>query len=311
LSFMENITMADKVTILANPAAAQPNRPFWDRMRGSDAWDWAQVAGRHLLLLPLTLMFVFPWFWMITTSLKSPEQILQFPPQWIPNPISFRAYPEAFADAQMLLYGRNTLFLCVVNVIGAVISNSLVAYGFSRIRWPGREVVFIGVLATMMLPYQVRMVPLYIIFSKMNWVNTYLPLIVPTYFASPFFIFMLRQFFRTIPDDLTDAARIDGASELRILWSIFIPLVKPAIAVIGLFEFIGNWNAFLEPLIYLNDTQLWTLTLGILGLRMQYGLSNYATIMAAICMALAPIVILFFLTQRTFIEGIALTGLKG
>jgi multiple sugar transport system permease protein len=122
---------------------------------------------------------------------------------------------------------------------------------------------------------------------------------------------MLRQFFRTIPDDLTDAARIDGASEFRILWSIFIPLVRPAIAVIALFEFIGNWNAFLEPLIYLNNNKLWTLTLGILGLRMQYGLSNYATIMAAICMALAPIVVLFFLTQRTFIEGIALTGLKG
>jgi ABC-type glycerol-3-phosphate transport system permease component len=303
--------MADKVTSLPNLIAARENRPLKDRLRGTPLWEWGQTIGRHLLLAPLTILFLFPWFWMITTSLKSPEQILVFPPQWIPNPASLKAYPEAFADAQMLLYGRNTLFLCIVNVIGAVLSNCLVAYGFSRIRWPGRDIVFWGVLATMMLPYQVRMVPLYIVFAKLNWVNTYLPLTVPTYFGSAFFIFMLRQFFRTIPDDLTDAARIDGASELRILWSIFVPLVKPAIAVIALFEFIGNWNAFLEPLIYLNDSKLWTLTLGILGLRMQYGLSNYATIMAAICMALAPIVILFFLTQRTFIEGIALTGLKG
>jgi multiple sugar transport system permease protein len=262
-------------------------------------------------LAPLTILFLFPWYWMITTSLKTPEQILQFPPQWIPNPITFKAYPEAFFDASMLLYGRNTLFLCVVNVFGAVLSNSLVAYGFARIQWPGRDLLFIGVLATMMLPYQVSMVPLYIIFNELNWINTYLPLTVPTYFASPFFIFMLRQFFRTIPDDITDAARIDGASELRILWSIFMPLVKPALAVVALFEFIGNWNSFLGPLIYLTDEKLWTLTLGIQSLRMHYGLSNYATIMAAVFISLLPIVILFFFAQRTFIEGIALTGLKG
>lgn len=304
--------MADNVTSLQSAAVARRQaQPLEDRLRRTRAWKWSVSFSKHLLLLPLTIMFLFPWYWMITTSLKTPEQILQFPPQWIPNPITFQAYPEAFFDASMLLYGRNTLFLCVVNVIGAVLSNSLVAYGFARIRWPGREIVFIGVLATMMLPYQVSMVPLYIIFNKLNWVNTYLPLTVPTYFASPFFIFMLRQFFRTIPDDITDAARIDGANELRILWSIFMPLVKPALAVVALFEFIGNWNSFLGPLIYLSDEKLWTLTLGIQGLRMHYGLSNYATIMAAVFISLVPIVILFFFTQRTFIEGIALTGLKG
>lgn len=285
--------------------------PWEDRLRRMRWWRWGTDLSKHLLLLPLTLMFLFPWYWMITTSLKTPDQILQFPPQWVPNPITFKAYPEAFFDASMLRYGLNTLFLCVVNVIGAVLSNSLVAYGFARIRWPGREAMFLGVLATMMLPYQVSMVPLYIIFSKLNWLNTYLPLTVPTYFAAPFFIFMLRQFFRTIPDDITDAARIDGAGELRILWSIFIPLVKPALAVVALFEFIGNWNSFLGPLIYLSDEKLWTLTLGIMGLRMHYGLSNYATIMAAVFISLLPIVVLFFFTQRTFIEGITLTGLKG
>jgi len=282
-----------------------------DQLRGTWLWQLGVALSRHLLLLPLTIVFLFPWFWMITTSLKTPDQILQFPPQWIPSPVTFQAYPEAFFDASLLLYGRNTLILCLFNVLGAVLSNCLVAYGFARLRWPGRDALFLGVLATMMLPYQVSMIPLYIIFNRMNWVNTYLPLIVPTYFASPFFIFMLRQFFRTIPDDFTDAARIDGASELRILWSIFVPLVKPAIAVVALFEFISNWNSFLGPLIYLTDESMWTLTLGIMGLRMHYGLSNYAVIMAAIFLSLIPVVVLFFLTQRTFIEGIALTGLKG
>jgi multiple sugar transport system permease protein len=304
--------MAEQATGLQGARVlAGHDQPIQDRLRRTRGWRWGINFSKHLLLAPLTILFLFPWYWMITTSLKTPEQILQFPPQWIPNPITFKAYPEAFFDASMLLYGRNTLFLCVVNVIGAVLSNSLVAYGFARINWPGRDWLFIGVLATMMLPYQVSMVPLYIIFNELNWVNTYLPLTVPTYFASPFFIFMLRQFFRTIPDDITDAARIDGASELRILWSIFMPLVKPALAVVALFEFIGNWNSFLGPLIYLTDEQLWTLTLGIQGLRMHYGLSNYATIMAAVFISLLPIVILFFFAQRTFIEGIALTGLKG
>jgi multiple sugar transport system permease protein len=304
--------MADNVTSLPRtPAPIQRKQSVENSLRPARVRGWVVSLAKHLMLLPLTLLFLFPWYWMITTSLKTPDQILQFPPQWIPNPITFKAYPEAFFDASMLLYGRNTLFLCVLNVIGAVLSNSLVAYGFARIRWPGREVMFIGVLATLMLPYQVSMVPLYIIFSQLNWVNTYLPLIVPTYFANAFFIFMLRQFFRTIPDDITDAAHIDGASEFKILWSIFMPLVKPALAVVALFEFIGNWNSFLGPLIYLSDEKLWTLTLGIMGLRMHYGLSNYATIMAAVFISLVPIVVLFFFTQRTFIEGIALTGLKG
>jgi len=272
---------------------------------------WAAELGKHLLLLPLTILFLFPWFWMITTSLKTPEQILRFPPQWIPDPVTFRAYPQAIFDASMLKYGLNTLFLCVVNVIGAVVSNTLVAYSFARIRWPGRDIMFIGVLATMMLPYQVRMVPLYIAFSRVGWVNTYLPLIVPTYFASAFFVFLLRQFLRTIPEELSDAARIDGASEARILIDVFLPLIRPALAVVALFEFIGNWNSFLQPLIYLNDERLYTITLGLMNLRMHYGLSNYATIMAAAFISLLPIAVLFFLAQRTFIEGIALTGLKG
>jgi len=290
-----------------------PSSP-WRRAghpRKSLAQRIAAELTKHLLLLPLTLLFLFPWFWMITTSLKTPDQILRFPPQWIPNPITFDAYPDAIFDASMLKYGANTLLLCVINVIGAVLSNTVVAYSFARIQWPGRDVMFIGVLATMMLPYQVVMIPLYIIFAKLNWVNTYLPLTVPTFFAAPFFVFLLRQFMRTIPEDLSDAARIDGANELRALRDVFMPLIRPALAVVALFEFIGNWNAFLQPLIYLSDEAKYTISLGLMNLRMHYGLSNYAVIMAAAFLSLLPIAILFFFTQRTFIEGIALTGLKG
>lgn len=304
--------MTDQVSTLSTVAPGRATQSRWpDRWRGTWVWKWGMTLGRHLLLLPMTVLFLFPWYWMITTSVKTPEQILQFPPQWIPNPIVWDAYAEAFTSANMLLYGRNTLFLCVMNVIGAVLSNSVVAYGFARIRWPGRDFVFMIVVATLMLPYQVSMVPLYIIFANIGWVDTYLPLIVPTYFASPFFIFLLRQFFRTIPEEISDAARIDGASELRILWNIFLPLVRPGLTVVALFEFMGNWNSFLGPLIYLNNEKLWTLTLGISNLRMVYGMSNYATIMAAVFLSLAPIALLFFFAQRTFIEGITLTGVKG
>lgn len=300
--------MSDQLASSSQAVALSPNR------RGRTQRtirDLLEELGKHLLLLPLTVLFLFPWFWMITTSLKTPDQILQFPPQWIPNPVTFKAYPEAIFDASMLKYGLNTLFLCGMNVIGAVFSNTMVAYSFARIRWPGRDAMFIGVLATMMLPYQVVMVPLYIVFSKLGWVNTYLPLIVPTYFASAFFVFLLRQFLRTIPEELSDAARIDGASEFRILSNVFLPLIKPALAVVALFEFIGNWNAFLQPLIYLSDENRYTISLGLMNLRMHYGLSNYATIMAAAFMSLLPIAVLFFMAQRTFIEGIALTGIKG
>ena len=281
------------------------------RLRGTRLGRMLVGFSKHLLLWPLTILFLFPWFWMITTSLKTIDQIMVYPPKWIPNPVTLQAYPEAWRDASMVRFGRNTLFLCTANVIGAVLSNCLVAYGFARIRWPGRDAVFVLVLATMMLPYQVRMVPMYIVFAKLHWVNTYLPLIVPTYFGGSFFIFMLRQFFRTIPEDLSDAARIDGCSELGILWRIILPLAKPALAVVALFEFIWNWNSFLGPLIYLNEERLYTITLGIMALRMRYGLSNYATLMAACFISFSPIIILFFFTQRTFIEGITLTGLKG
>ncbi len=208
-------------------------------------------------------------------------------------------------------YLKNTVILCVLTVIGTVISSTLVAYGFSRIDWPGRDKVFLVVMATMMVPFPVVMVPLFTMFKEFGWIGTLKPLWVPTFFAGAFNVFLLRQFFRTIPKDLSESARIDGCSELRIFWQIILPLAKPAIAVVALFQFMGTWNDFLGPLIYLTDEKDFTLALGLQAYKSQTGGTQWHFLMAASSLVVLPIVVLFFLAQRTFIEGISMTGLKG
>lgn len=267
--------------------------------------------GKHALLWPFAILFAFPWYWMISTSLKLPEIIYQWPPQWIPNPVTFQAYPAALYDASMVLYARNTLTVALPTIVGSLLSNSLAAYGFARLEWPGRDKIFILVLATMMLPYQVTMIPVFLIFNKLGLVNTFWPLILPSFFASAWFTFLLRQFFLTMPEEMFDAARIDGCSEIRILAQIVLPLAKPALAVVALFRFLGAWNDFMGPLIYLSDKKMYTIPIGLMSLRQVYGGTNWALLMAGSTMAVMPIVILFFFTQRTFIEGISLTGVKG
>ena len=269
------------------------------------------TTAKYTVLILLSCFFILPWAWMITTSLKNPEELAVYPPIWIPNPIRWDNYASALAQADFALYLRNTLAIAIPSVIGAVLSNALVAYGFARVHWPGRDIVFSIVLATMILPGFVTFIPLYLTFNKLGWINTYLPLIVPSFLGSPFFIFLLRQFFMGLPEELSDAARVDGASEARIFTQIILPLAKPSLAVIALFQFIGSWNAFFGPLIYLNDASKYTISLGIANMRTVYGFMNFGWIMAATVMSVAPIIVLFFFAQRTFIEGIALTGLKG
>jgi ABC-type glycerol-3-phosphate transport system permease component len=201
-------------------------------------------------------------------------------------------------------------------VIGTIISNTLVAYSFGRLKWPGRETVFAICLMTMMIPGQVTMVPVFIIFKTLGWVNSYKPLVIPSFFASAYTIFMLRQFFRTIPEELSDAARIDGANELQTMWHIVLPLVRPALAVVALSSFMGSWNSFMGPLIYLNKSDLYPISLGLANLATalsQVGVKGlaYPYLMAVSTLVTIPIIVLFFFTQRTFIEGITLTGIKG
>lgn len=266
---------------------------------------------KYFLLMFAAGFFLLPWVWMVSTSLKNPEELAVYPIVWIPDPIRWDNYSEAWRRAEFPRFLLNTMLVTIPSVIGALLSNVLVAYGFSRIRWPGRDLVFSVVLATLILPGFVTFIPLYLVFKELNWINTYLPLVVPTFLANPFFVFLLRQFFMSLPEELSDAARVDGASEFRIFSQIILPLALPALATVALFQFIASWNDYFGPLIYINDKALYTISLGIANMRATYGFSNFAWIMAATCMSVLPIIITFFFAQRTFIEGIALTGLKG
>jgi len=266
---------------------------------------------RHALLITIGAAFILPFIWMLGTSLKTNQQAISYPPEWLPHPIHWRNYPDALDAAPLLRYAWNTTRICLIAIVGAVFSNALIAYGFSRVEWKGRDAVFVIVLATLMLPFQVTMIPLFLIFARIDWTNTYLPLTVPAYLGNAFFIFLLRQFFIRIPRDYSDAARLEGATELRILWDIIVPLARPALITVALFQFLGSWNDFLGPLLYLNDERKFTLALGLANMQSTYGLSQYGQIMAAATMTVAPVVIAYFLAQRYFIQGIATSGLKG
>lgn len=264
----------------------------------------------HLALIPAALIFMLPFLWMLSTSLKSDAQLYAYPPVWIPNPIQWQNYPDAVNYITFFLYLRNTLIIAFAATIGALISCSLVAYSLARIPWPGRNILFIVTVATLMLPFQVTLIPLFLVFKNLGWVGDFRPLIIPHFFGTALYIFLLRQFFMTIPMELSEAARIDGASEFRIYWSVILPLAKPALATVAIFEFIARWRDYLGPLIYLSDQRLYTLSLGIYEYRSQYG-AEWGLLMAASVLITLPIILLFFFLQRTFVQGIALTGIKG
>jgi multiple sugar transport system permease protein len=268
-----------------------------------------QQALKHGALIGIGLLFAFPFVWLVLTSFKSPSEIVSMPPTLLPKEWHFSNYSTAVTTIPFFRYMGNTVLIFVLKAIGAALSCSLAAYGFSMLRWPGRDVVFILVLATMMLPFQVTMIPLYILYNQIHWIGTYLPLIVPSWFGYAFSIFMFRQFFRTIPVELTEAARIDGCSEPRIWAQIVMPLAKPAIAALILFEFMWTWNDFLAPLLYISKEVNWTLALGLLQFRSQRE-TNWELLMAASTLMVLPAVVLYFFGQKTFIQGIATTGFK-
>jgi multiple sugar transport system permease protein len=266
----------------------------------------------YLVLAALSSLFLIPLAWLFLTSLMTLKQATAFPPEWLPNPVQFDNYIKALQFWNFARSFKNTVIITAAVMVGELLSCTLVAYGFARLRFPGREILFVVLMSTMMLPGVVTMVPLYILFSKIKWVNTFLPLIVPAFFASPFYVFLLRQFFMTIPEELIDAARIDGAGELSIWARIMLPLSGPAIIVVAIFSFQGAWNDFMGPLIYLNNEKLHTMAL---SLHMFRGLPGQGSIinqmMAATVMMVLPMLIVFAVFQRYFIQGVTLTGLKG
>lgn len=268
------------------------------------------VLYTAVILLGFT--YAMPLLWMVSTSLKTDPQVYHVPPIWIPNPVRWANYPEALSSRPFATYALNTLKYALLAVTGAILSNALVGYGFSRIRWPGRNVLFFVCISAMMLPFQVRMIPLYLTFKDLNWLNSYKPLVVPLFLGGAYHIFLFRQFYLTIPQELSEAAYIDGCSELGIFTRIILPLSKPVIAVVGLQSFMGAWNNFIGPLIYLNEESLYPIALGLRSFRGEFQEElMWPYLMAASAVSAAPLIILFFLVQRTFIEGISITGIKG
>jgi multiple sugar transport system permease protein len=285
--------------------------------RGSDRTIAARLqhldlyrVATYVALIGLALLFVAPFVWMLSTSLKTGPHSIAVPPEWFPDPIVWKNYPEALDKINFWVSLRNTLFYAIPSVVGTVISCSLVAYGFARIQWPGRDVVFVLLLSTMMLPGQVTFIPLFVIYAKLGWVGTFLPLIIPTFLGNPFFIFLLRQFFLGIPRELSDAARIDGASELRILRTIIVPLSTPALITVGLFTFIDKWTDFFGPRVYLSDPDQYPLSIAIQTFQAAHK-TDWPLSMAASTVITLPLVIIYFFAQRKFIQGITLTGIKG
>jgi ABC-type glycerol-3-phosphate transport system permease component len=277
---------------------------------GQRARRMLKLLAIYALLIGLAVMFILPFLWMVATSLKKSQDVFTYPPTFLPNSFEWRNYLVGWNTLPFNTFLRNSLVVTVANVIGNLISCSLVAYGFARMRARGRDLLFLLLLATLMIPREVTIVPRFLLFSRVGLVNTLWPLILPAWFGYPFFIFLLRQFFLSIPQELDEAARIDGASSLRILTTIILPLSKPALATVAVFAFIGNWTNVLDPLIYIRSQELYTLALG-LNLFRGVNLIQFNLLMAVSIVTLLPVLVVFFLSQRLFVRGVTLTGMGG
>jgi multiple sugar transport system permease protein len=273
-----------------------------------------QKLASYAALVGLSLPVLAPLWWMVATSLKSDAQIYGAEQAQglglFPSPAQWSNYPAALGSVPFVGYLRNTLLLCVISVLGATASSAVVAYGFARLRFRGRGLLLAVMISTMALPQHVTMIPVFAIFRWLGWYGTFLPLTVPAFFGVPFFIFLLTQFFKSLPEELSEAARIDGASEWRIFWRVILPLAKPALVTCALFQFLGTWNDFLGPLLYLNDPSKYTLAYGLQQFMAAIYGGKWAELMAASTLFVLPAILLFLFAQRTFIQGIATTGGK-
>ena len=272
----------------------------------------AIVRGLHyLVLVVLSCIFLVPLAWMISTSLKEQGQVFAYPPVWIPHPVRWDNYAEALRRAPLVLWLRNTAIITGAAVLGTVLSSSLVGFGFARLRFPGRDWLFVLLLATMMLPGVVTLIPRFILFRAVGWIDTFYPLIVPAFLGGGAFnIFLVRQFYLTIPTDFDDAARVDGASSWRIWWDILVPLSSPVLTAIAIFAFVYHWNEFLEPLVYLQSEDKKTLALGLRAFINPMD-ASWNISMAASMFLVVPILVLFLLGQRYFVRGVVMTGIHG
>ncbi len=300
--------MSGAVTESAGVAGGRASSPSHrDRAIRQALWQ----ASWQVVMLAFCVALLMPLAWLVSTSLKETGAEFEFPPRWIPDPIAWGNYREAMTSLPFHLFFRNTMLVEIGAVSGALVTSSLVAFAFARLRYPGRDFWFVVLLSTMMLPNIVTLVPHYVIFKTLGWIDTLLPLTVPAWFGGGAFnIFLIRQFFMTIPLEMDEAARVDGASSFWIYARIMLPLSVPVLVTVAIFSFVGHWNAFLEPLIYLNSTTNLTLAVGLRLFRNQYT-GDWNLMMAAATAMIVPIIVLFIFTQRYFTRGIVLTGLAG
>lgn len=299
---MDKLRPLNGVAGVQAPAQRRPVRPFW----------LAPLRGLliHGLIWLGAIAMVLPFLWMLSTSLKSQGATAGYPPVWIPRPPQWRNYVDVVQEFPFAVFAANSLKIAILGTIGQLLSTALAAYAFARMNFPGRNVVFFLLLATLMIPGHVTMIPTFILFNALGWVNSHYPLIVPAWFGGAFGTFLIRQFFLTVPLDYSDAAAIDGAGHLRILTSLYVPLAKPVLATLALFTFMNHWNEFLLPVIYLTDQDKMTLTVGLSSFRLQYN-TLYHYLMAGTLLSIIPIFVLFVALQKYFVRGIVMSGIKG
>ena len=291
------------------PSSAEQTVPFHQTRRFNDLIHDIVV---YSLLIVLSIVFIFPFYWMVSTALKAEYNVFIWPPQWIPDPVLWSNFRDALSNPQLPfpLFFRNTMILEIGILTGRLISCTLIAYGFARLEAPGKDILFAILLATLMLPSAVTQIPRFLLFNEIGWVNSYLPLIVPAWFGEAYAIFLMRQFFMTIPRELEEAARMDGANFLQIITRIIVPLSMPVLTVILILSFKDIWNDFFGPLLYLNDLTKYPLAVGLQYFNGQFRV-QMSLLMAAAVVVLLPLLIVFFIAQKAFVEGISLTGLAG
>jgi multiple sugar transport system permease protein len=292
--------------ISANPPAALPAKP---KSLFGMSREQKRIAGARLVLIPMAILYTLPYYWMLVTSLKSNDELRTTPPTLLPRDWQWSNFYDAVNYIPFGQYLTNTLIITGLTILGAVISNPIVAYGFSRVEWPGRDVMFYIVLATVFIPFPVLIVALFDIFAKIGWIDSFLPLVVPAFFGNAFWIFLMRQFLMQIPQEISDAAKLDGATELQVAYQIILPLAKPAIAVVAIFAAISAWNDFLGPLLYLQDESKYTLSIGLTFFRSQHDV-QFNLLMAASSLVVLPVILIFLAFQRSFIDGLTVGSIK-
>ena len=299
--------------------AAQPVvRPVAERRRRMSRLVTQSILPR-VVAIAFAIVFIVPFYWMLISAVKSPQEGARVPPTLIPESWVWQNFADAVSFIPFFLFALNSIIITLGITVGSVLSNTLIAYGFSRIEWRGREQVFYLCLATIFLPYPVILVALFDIFGRLpafglqgskSWSNTFLPLIVPAFFGNPFYIFLIRQFMLSIPRELSDAARVDGASEFQTFWKVILPLTKPAVTVVAIFAAVAAWNEFLLPLLYLHEQSKYPLAVGLAFFTGEHDVS-YNMLMAATTLVVLPVVVIFLFAQRFFVEGVTVGGVKG